>query len=109
MNVMTKSQQHTVFDQLEITIRDRLASGDLTSYVHRLVASGADRVLQKIGEEATEFVIAGKNNDKTEICEEGADLIFHLLVFLNSQGMALSDITDVLAQRAAQTDSENES
>ena len=106
---MTDNHVQAVFTQLERIIQERLSTGDSTSYVHRLVASGADRVLQKIGEEATEFVIAGKNKDKAEICEEGADLIFHLLVFLQSQGMAVSDITQVLAQRAAQTDSENAS
>ena len=109
MEFMTDNHVESVLAQLECIIQERLSAGDSSSYVHRLVASGTDRILQKIGEEATEFVIAGKNKAVAEICEEGADLIFHLLVFLQSQGLALSDITQVLAQRAAQTDSENAS
>lgn len=104
---MTDNATQAVLTQLERIIQARLSAGDSRSYVHRLVASGTDRVLQKIGEEATEFVIAGKNNNYDEICEEGADLMFHLLVFLHSQGMTLSDITQVLARRAGHTDSEN--
>lgn len=107
--IQNHNKDPSILEQLENIIHDRLSQENSDSYVHRLVASGMDRVLQKIGEEATEFVIAGKNNNRAEVCEEGADLLFHLLVFLNAKGMQLSDITAVLAQRAAHADSENES
>ena len=89
------------------TLEERKQADPDKSYTAKLFHDGLDSILKKIGEEATEFVIAGKNNNYDEICEEGADLMFHLLVFLHSQGMTLSDITQVLARRAGHTDSEN--
>jgi phosphoribosyl-ATP pyrophosphohydrolase/phosphoribosyl-AMP cyclohydrolase len=75
------------------TIRQRQQQGDpSTSYVAKLLAEGVDRIGKKIGEEATEVVIAAKNGDHDELAHEIADLWFHTFVLLAQQGMQPSDV-----------------
>ena len=82
------------------TIRQRQASGDASSsYVARLLAEGVDRIGKKIGEEATEVVIAAKNSDREEVARELADLWFHTYVLLAQQGMTPEDVWDELRRR----------
>lgn len=69
------------------------------SYTTSLYKRGSDRIIQKVGEEAVETVIAAKNKDKKEIINETSDLIFHLLVMLSDQGIELSEIISNLKQR----------
>ena len=69
------------------------------SYVARLLDGGVDRVARKVGEEATEVVIAAKNADRDEIARELADLWFHTFVLLAQQGMAPEDVWDELRRR----------
>ncbi|HEY3063906.1 MAG TPA: bifunctional phosphoribosyl-AMP cyclohydrolase/phosphoribosyl-ATP diphosphatase HisIE, partial [Chloroflexota bacterium] len=69
------------------TIRQRQTADPDTSYVAKLLAQGVDRIGKKIGEEATEVVIAAKNADKAEVAHEIADLWFHTFVLLAQQGM----------------------
>jgi phosphoribosyl-ATP pyrophosphohydrolase/phosphoribosyl-AMP cyclohydrolase len=70
-----------------------------TSYVARLLAEGVDRVARKIGEEATEVVIAAKNNDRDEVTREVADLWFHTFILLAQQGLTPEDVWAVLRAR----------
>ena len=86
-------------EKLEDIIKDRKQNPSAESYTSRLIAGGIDRVLKKIGEEAGELIIATKNHDKTEIKNEAADLIFHLLIVLQEEGLSLKDVTSVLEQR----------
>jgi phosphoribosyl-ATP pyrophosphohydrolase/phosphoribosyl-AMP cyclohydrolase len=82
------------------TIRQRQAQADPgTSYVARLLHEGVDRVARKVGEEATEVVIAAKNGDRDEIAREVADLWFHTFVLLAQQGMRPEDVWDELRRR----------
>jgi phosphoribosyl-ATP pyrophosphohydrolase/phosphoribosyl-AMP cyclohydrolase len=82
------------------TILARQRSGDPgTSYVARLLSDGVDRVAQKVGEEATEVVIAAKNADREEVAREVADLWFHTFILLAQQGMTPEDVWAVLASR----------
>jgi phosphoribosyl-ATP pyrophosphohydrolase/phosphoribosyl-AMP cyclohydrolase len=82
------------------TIRQRQAQADpSTSYVARLLDGGVDRVARKIGEEATEVVIAAKNADREELARELADLWFHTFVLLAQQGMTPEDVWDELRRR----------
>jgi phosphoribosyl-ATP pyrophosphohydrolase/phosphoribosyl-AMP cyclohydrolase len=82
------------------TIRQRQAQADpSTSYVARLLDGGVDRVARKVGEEATEVVIAAKNADPEEIAREVADLWFHTFVLLAQQGMTPEDVWDELRRR----------
>lgn len=89
----------TFLEDLEGIIRVRLSESGEQSYTARLVQSGMDRVLQKVGEEATEVVIAGKNQNNIEILNESADLVYHLMVMLAAQGLSLSDVARVLSDR----------
>jgi phosphoribosyl-AMP cyclohydrolase / phosphoribosyl-ATP pyrophosphohydrolase len=82
------------------TIRQRQTQADPSaSYVARLLHEGVDRVARKIGEEATEVVIAAKNADREEVAREVADLWFHTFVLLAQQGMTPEDVWDELRRR----------
>jgi len=74
------------------TIEQRRTADPATSYVAGLLSSGVDRIGKKIGEEATEVVIAAKNGDRAELAHEVADLWFHTFVLLAQQGMQPSDV-----------------
>lgn len=69
------------------------------SYTNYLFEKGDDKILKKVGEEAAEVVIAGKNSSKEEITYEVADLMYHLTVMLVSQGMTWEDIYKELEKR----------
>jgi phosphoribosyl-AMP cyclohydrolase / phosphoribosyl-ATP pyrophosphohydrolase len=82
------------------TIRDRQEHGDpQASYVARLLARGVDRIGKKIGEEATEVVIAAKNADRDELLHEVADLWFHTYVLLAQQGLTPAEVWSELRAR----------
>lgn len=78
----------------------RAASPSATSYTSSLLARGRGRVAQKVGEEATEVVIAALTAPET-LAGEAADLLFHLVVLLESTGTPLSAVAAVLAERHA--------
>jgi phosphoribosyl-ATP pyrophosphohydrolase len=69
------------------------------SYVASLYAKGLDKILKKIGEEATETVLAAKDGDRDQIIYETADLWFHTLVLLAHQGLSPQDVLDELDRR----------
>ena len=69
------------------------------SYVARLTQEGRDAILQKIGEESTELVIAAKNDDPAAALHELADLWFHLLVWMADAGHTLDDLRAELGRR----------
>jgi phosphoribosyl-ATP pyrophosphohydrolase/phosphoribosyl-AMP cyclohydrolase len=82
------------------TVQQRQQAGDPeASYVARLLSQGVDRVAKKVGEEATEVVIAAKNADREEVAREVADLWFHTFILLAQQGMTPEDVWQVLASR----------
>ena len=82
----------------EVLEARKQASAD-SSYVARLYAKGDDAILKKIGEEATETVMAGKESDATKIVYEVADLWFHTLVLLAHKGLKPQQVLDELARR----------
>jgi phosphoribosyl-ATP pyrophosphohydrolase len=90
-----------VLEEIWEVIGDRLARPAPGSYVGGLVhgEKGIDRVLEKVGEEATEFVLAVKNGEKGRIVEEAADLQFHLLGALRAAGVELELVMEELAAR----------
>lgn len=69
------------------------------SYVANLMEKGLDCVIQKVGEEAVEVVIAAKNSDKKRIISESADLLFHLMVLLEMNGINVDDVYSELSER----------
>jgi phosphoribosyl-ATP pyrophosphohydrolase len=86
-------------DALEQTIRQRRAGDPDASYVARLTAKGRAKIAQKLGEEATETVIAAIQDDRAELTKEAADLVFHLLVLLADADLTLNDVRAELARR----------
>jgi phosphoribosyl-ATP pyrophosphohydrolase len=88
-----------VLDRVAATIAARRGADPATSYVAALLAKGDDAVLKKIGEEATEAVMAAKDGDKLRIVAEVADLWFHCLVLLASRGLGPADVRAELARR----------
>ncbi len=84
---------------LESTIREKMAHPQEGSYTKYLMDSGLDKILKKNGEEMTEVVIAAKNHDKAELIAETSDLLYHLLVLLQTQGVNLADVEQELGHR----------
>ncbi len=85
--------------QLHETIMQRLNADSDSSYVASLNNKGLDTILKKIGEEATETVIAAKEGDQQKIIYETADLWFHTMVMLAKQGLDPSQVINELQQR----------
>lgn len=83
---------------LEKVLRERRTNPPEGSYTAKLFADEALRH-KKVGEEATELVIASLRGDKKEIAHEAADLVYHALVVLQAHGMGLEDIAEVLRSR----------
>ena len=88
-----------ILSDLHRTLVARLDSDAESSYVASLYSKGLDAILKKIGEEATETVMAGKDGDADKIIYEVADLWFHTMVLLAQQGLAPQQIIDELARR----------
>ena len=87
-------------ERLQATIASRRGGDPEASYTAKLLAGGIDRIGKKIGEEATEVVIAAKNGDAGEIAWEVADLLYHTLVLLEERGVPLAAVGTELARRA---------
>ncbi|MBK7978440.1 MAG: bifunctional phosphoribosyl-AMP cyclohydrolase/phosphoribosyl-ATP diphosphatase HisIE [Ignavibacteriae bacterium] len=80
-------------------IKDRKVKMPENSYTTKLFQKGSNRIIQKVGEEAIETVIAAKNNDKAELINEVSDLFFHLFVMLADQKVEFSEIISNLQNR----------
>lgn len=94
-----KNNMSDVLQQLaEILEQRKLESAD-KSYVASLYAKGLDHILKKVGEEATETVIAAKDGDKNKIIYETADLWFHSMVMLADQGLGPEHVLHELQRR----------
>ncbi len=86
-------------NKLAAVLEARKGAEASSSYVAGLYAKGLDAILKKIGEEATETVLAAKTGDKAKIVHETADLWFHTLVMLAQQGLKPDDILSELERR----------
>jgi phosphoribosyl-ATP pyrophosphohydrolase/phosphoribosyl-AMP cyclohydrolase len=86
-------------EKLAAVVESRKGADPGTSYVARLLASGEDAILKKVGEEATETVMAGKDGDRRRIVAETADLWFHTIVMLAHYGLKPSDVLAELRRR----------
>ncbi len=90
---------------LERIVRSRVGADPKTSYTARLLAEGAPRIAQKVGEEATEVVVAALASgvqpveSKQHLVEEASDLLFHLAVLLHERGVTMNDVAGELASR----------
>ncbi len=88
-----------ILDRLAEVIESRKGADPQSSYVAHLLARGEDAVLKKLGEEATEAVMAGKAGDRRRIVGEMADLWFHCLVALAYYGLRPADVLAELRRR----------
>jgi phosphoribosyl-ATP pyrophosphohydrolase len=88
-----------ILTRLAETLEARKGADPASSYVAKLYSKGLDAILKKIGEEATETVIAAKDGDKGQVVYEMADLWFHSLVLLAQQGLHPDDVLAELARR----------
>ena len=84
---------------LQHTIRERRIADPALSYVAKLFSKGREKIAQKVGEEATETVIAALSGDPAKLTSEAADLVFHLLILLEEGGVAFDDVLAELAAR----------
>lgn len=94
-----KKDSHDVIHRIVDTIEHRRNFPEEGAYTNYLFDEGIDKVLKKVGEEASEVIIGAKNNDRAEIKWEVSDLIYHTLVLLNMTNVSVDDIKDVLYER----------
>ncbi len=90
-------------EQLEQIIKERAKASPDKSYSAQLLAGGIDKCAQKFGEEAVEAIIAAIKNDKKELTEEVADVLYHLLIVLKSANIEFAEIMRVLEKRTSQS------
>ena len=88
-----------ILSHIMAVAQDRRKNPKAGSYTNYLFDKGEDKILKKVGEEAAEVVIAGKNRDKDEIAYEVADLMYHLTVMLADNDMTWNDIFEELEKR----------
>ena len=92
-------QSNEVLEALYQTVVDRREQPKEGSYTCYLFEKGLDKILKKVGEECSETIIAAKNGDHHETVLEISDLLYHLMVMMVEQGIALQDVTAELAKR----------
>jgi phosphoribosyl-ATP pyrophosphohydrolase len=98
---MTKTTDPSIIAEIWDVIGERAKNPSAASYTSRLLADekGIDKVLEKISEESTEFILAVKNGKPDHTAEEAADLLYHLLVALRASGVDLADVLEELRRR----------
>lgn len=91
----------TILDEVWTVIEDRAEHPSAESYVTSVLThrKGIDKSLEKVGEEAVEFILAAKNQVPERTISEAADLLFHFLVALKASGTDVADVLDELAAR----------
>jgi len=94
-----EKNDHNFLNTLEKIIVDRIKNPSNNSYVSNLFEKGIDKIAQKLGEEATEMIIASKNENKKEVIYESADLLFHFLILLQKKNLRFKDVVNELEQR----------
>lgn len=95
----TEDNPLRVFEDVYSVIQDRKVNPKEGSYTNYLFDKGVDKILKKVGEEATEIVIAAKNPNPNEIKYEISDFLYHVMVLMVEKGVTWADITEDLAKR----------
>ena len=89
----------TILQEIMDTVTDRKAHPKEGSYTNYLFDKGIDKILKKVGEEATEIVIAAKNPDASELKYEISDFLYHMIVLMVERGVSWDEISTELAKR----------
>lgn len=92
-------ETENILKELYNTIKERKENPKEGSYTNYLFEKGIDKILKKVGEEASEVIIAAKNTDKAELIYEISDLIYHVLVLMVNNKVDLKDIQKELEGR----------
>jgi phosphoribosyl-ATP pyrophosphohydrolase len=90
---------YETLERIAAVINARKGGDAAKSYVARLLAEGEDEVLKKVGEEATEVILAAKSGERLELVRETADLWFHCMILLARQGLGPADVLAELHRR----------
>ena len=88
-----------ILTRLAKTIESRKGEDEKKSYAAKLFKRGPEKCAEKFGEEAVEAIIAAVKDDKQNLKEEAADVLFHMLVMLNSRGVSYDDVLEELERR----------
>lgn len=96
---LTNGERFAVLGELERVIAEREVERPEGAYTTYLFDKGVDKILKKVGEEASETIIAAKNKDNAELRLEVSDLIYHLLVLLQERKLPLDEIMEELSTR----------
>lgn len=91
--------EQNILEELQKVLIARKDADSSESYVASLYDKGLDQILKKVGEESSEVIIAAKGSDQRELVKETADLWFHCMVLLVSQGLTVNDVLNELDQR----------
>jgi phosphoribosyl-AMP cyclohydrolase / phosphoribosyl-ATP pyrophosphohydrolase len=97
---INKTTSLNFLNELFDLIKQRKKELPENSYTTKLFKDGSNRIIQKVGEEAVETIIAAKNKDKNEIINEASDLIYHLFVMLADLNIEFGEIVDNLKKRS---------
>lgn len=98
-DVISYVKDKNIFHSLYDLIEDRKINPVEKSYTNYLLDKGVDKICKKVGEEASETIIAAKNNDKEELIGEISDLFYHVFVLMSHQGITVDDIENKLKDR----------
>jgi phosphoribosyl-ATP pyrophosphohydrolase len=90
-------------ENLAAIIAERARDGGDQSYTRKLLDEGIEKCAKKLGEEATETVVAALSSDKKAVIGESADLLYHLLVVLEARGVKLDEVYAELERRTGQS------
>jgi len=88
-----------ILTDLQDVVAERRSNPVEGSYTAYLFDKGLDKMLKKCGEECAEMIIAAKNRNKTELCGEVADLLYHMAVVMNEQGLLVDEVQALLQER----------
>lgn len=97
--ILAYQKEKDIFHSLYDLIEDRKVHPVEKSYTNYLLNMGVDKICKKVGEEASETIIAAKNNDKEELVGEISDLFYHVFVLMSNQGIKVEDIENKLKER----------
>lgn len=98
----TNLEDYQILIDLEQIIDQREKERPEGAYTTYLFTEGVDKILKKVGEEASEVIIAAKNRDQEELKWEASDLLYHLMVLLREQGLPFKEVLNVLQERHLQ-------